>query len=174
MSFRRYVASTAREAMDRVRRELGEDAVILSNKRLGPGRVEIVAAGSNSMQALVEDADRPRAAAREAAVKAERERLAPRAQTESFQDFVRRQPAPAPAQPRQDRIEPLPPARPRPEPGSARAGVAMYHEVAGARAEPDAPAPDSAPRRPALALEPMAAPAVFRRRPGDEAETGAE
>ncbi len=39
MSFRRYVATTVREGLDRVRRELGDDAVILSNKRLGPGRI---------------------------------------------------------------------------------------------------------------------------------------
>jgi flagellar biosynthesis protein FlhF len=173
MSFRRYIASTAREAMDRVRRELGEDAVILSNKRLGPGRVEIVAAASNSMQALVEEADRPRAAARQPAVRREREQPDTRAQTDSFQDFIRRQSAPAPVRQRE---EPALSAKSlsRAEPGSARAGVAMYHEVARAHVEPEAPAADSAPRRPALALEPMPAPAVFRRRSGDEPVPGAD
>src|SRR5258706_3034170 len=165
MSFRRYIASTAREAMDRVRRELGEDAVILSNKRLGPGRVEIVAAASNSMQALVEEADRPRAAARQPAVRREREQPDTRAQTDSFQDFILRQSAPSPVRQREDRIEPAPSAKSlsRAEPGSARARVAMYHEAARAHVQPEAAAADSAPRRPALALEPMPAPAVFRR-----------
>src|SRR5258708_22507412 len=121
MSFRRYIASTVREALDRVRRELGEDAVILSNKRLGPGRVEIVAAASESMHALVEDADRPRSAAREPAAGRERERPDARAQAESFQDFIRRQAAPSPARARDEPVEPAPRARPlaRTEPVSA-------------------------------------------------------
>jgi flagellar biosynthesis protein FlhF len=89
MSFRRYIATTVREGLERVRRELGEDAVILSNKRLGPGRIEIVAAASDSMDALVEQADRPNASApRPAAPAGER---ADRAQAESFQEFIRRQ-----------------------------------------------------------------------------------
>src|SRR6266404_1579352 len=76
MSFRRYVATTVREGLDRVRRELGDDAVILSNKRLGPGRIEIVAAASDSMQALVEEADRPNATPRQSAAARERARVA--------------------------------------------------------------------------------------------------
>src|SRR6267154_1199532 len=148
MSFRRYIASTAREALDRVRRELGEDALVLSNKRLGPGRVEIVAAASNSMQALVEDADRPHAAGREPAVARERERPDTQAQSESFQDFIRRQSSVAPAR---------------------ATGVAMYHEVARVRAEPDASAPGAAPQREPLSVQPQATPAVFRQRTDAEA-----
>jgi flagellar biosynthesis protein FlhF len=170
MSFRRYIASTVREALDRVRRELGEDAVILSNKRLGPGRVEIVAAAANSMQALVEEADRPLASARQAAAAGERARSEARPQTESFHDFIRRQPptasarprpvvAEAPARARQDASERVPQAAPVPqaEPVAARNGVAMYHEVARVHPEPD-PGPVVMP-------EPQPAPAVFRQRP---------
>ncbi len=173
MGFRRYIASTVREALDRVRRELGEDAVILSNKRLGPGRVEVVAAAADSMQALVEEADRPLASARQAAAAGERARSEARPQTESFHDFIRRQaptaptatarPRPvaaeAPARARQDASERLPQAAtvPQAEPVAARNGVAMYHEVARVHPEPD---PD-----PAVMPERQPAPAVFRQRP---------
>ncbi len=87
MSIRRYVAVTNREALAQVRRELGEDAVILSNKRVAGGRVEIVAAAPDAMEALVQDARASRSAARAAPpVRA----LAPMP-GESFQQFVRRQ-----------------------------------------------------------------------------------
>jgi len=207
MSFRRYISSTVREGLDRVRRELGEDAVILSNKQLSPGRIEIVAAASDAMQALVEEADRPAAVARRNAAGRERARPDERAQAESFQDFIRRQapaaatrmgqeareaplraqpplraePAPARAE-QQVAVRPQPaPARAQPkparaeltaargEPAPARAGVAMYHEVASARDEPDAPLSgfESAP-------EPVqTAPAVFRQRTALDGKTPA-
>jgi flagellar biosynthesis protein FlhF len=175
MSFRRYIASTVREGLDRVRRELGEDAVILSNKRLGPGRIEIVAAASDSMQSLVEDADRPSAAVRERRGESERD------QTESFQDFIRRQTPAAPARPRQESREAPPRARtsPRAEPAPARAGVAMYHEVANARADVDVPSADAfelaspvdpAPEAARLICSPASPPAVFRQRAARDGE----
>jgi len=164
MSFRRYIAGTVREALDRVRRELGEDAVILSNKRLGPGRIEVVAAASDSMQTLVEEADRPGAVTRAGAAARERARPDPRAQTESFQDFIRRQ-APAPAV--RGRVE-APEAPPHAraalpaEPAAVRSGVAMYHEVARVHAGPETVA---APEPLAAAPQaPRPAPAVFRQR----------
>ena len=174
MSFRRYIAGTVREALDRVRRELGEDAVILSNKRLGPGRIEIVAAASDSMQALVQDADRPQPAPR-AATNGRDTRADGQLQTESFQDFIRRQTPPA-ARARTDAAEPPTRARPpqraepaltRPEPAPIRA-VAMYHEVASVRAEPD-PMPAGAYEPAMMPVPPASAPAVFRQRPAQEA-----
>jgi flagellar biosynthesis protein FlhF len=63
MGIKRYVAMTNREAMAQVRRDLGDDAVILSNKRIVGGRVEIVAAAPAAMDALVEDARISRSAA---------------------------------------------------------------------------------------------------------------
>jgi flagellar biosynthesis protein FlhF len=169
MSFRRYIASTAREALERVRRELGEDAVILSNKRLGPGRVEIVAAASDSMQALVQEADRPQAPARQAAVGRERghpDARAPAAET--FHDFIRRQPPAAAPRMREDAAGASPRARPpsRSEAVSARAGVAMYHEVARAHREPD-----MAPARQAGSAQAPSAPAVFRQRATRETDS---
>jgi flagellar biosynthesis protein FlhF len=177
MSFRRYIAGTVREGLDRVRRELGEDAVILSNKRLGPGRIEIVAAASDSMQSLVEQADRPSGAERQSAAGRERPRSDERDPRESFQDFIRRQ-TPVPARPRQEPREAPSRARmsPRAEPAPARAGVAMYHEVARSRAEDDAPSaegfePASAPVPPAPeAAQQAVSPAVFRQRTAPDAE----
>jgi flagellar biosynthesis protein FlhF len=191
MSFRRYIAGTVREGLDRVRRELGEDAVILSNKRLGPGRIEIVAAAADSMQSLVEEADRP-GAERQGAPGREVARSGERDQPESFQDFLRRQtPASAlrasagkPASTTRARQE----AREAPasalrattgspdEARSAKAGVAMYHEVARSRAEADVPSdeafeevsPTAAPAPQAARL--VSSPAVFRQRTARDGE----
>ncbi|HEX4598896.1 MAG TPA: flagellar biosynthesis protein FlhF [Burkholderiaceae bacterium] len=183
MSFRRYIASTVREGLDRVRRELGDDAVILSNKRLGPGRIEIVAAAADSMQALVEEADRPGSAPRASAPARERARSNEADASESFQDFIRRQTPAAPVRTRLDVREATPRARAaarpepaparseaapprseaaltRPEPASPRGGVAMYHEVASAQLDADAFESDSE------AFEPLpvtSAPARFAR-----------
>jgi flagellar biosynthesis protein FlhF len=181
MSFRRYIASTVREGLDRVRRELGEDAVILSNKRLGPGRIEIVAAASDSMQSLVEEVDRPGGVERQGAATREQPRPSERDQTESFQDFIRRQTPAAPARPRQEPREASPRARtsPRAEQPPARAGVAMYHEVANARdvehASADSFEPASLPAAPApeaarLIPSSTSSPAVFRHRAGRDGE----
>ena len=186
MSFRRYIASTVREGLDRVRRELGDDAVILSNKRLGPGRIEIVAAASDSMQALVEEADRPGSVPRASAPARERPRSSEPDPTESFQDYIRRQtPASAPsasagrpaATARASAGKPAAPTRARKEaafapdgasaarPDVARraeAGVAMYHEVASAQLDTEDFSPD------AEAFEPLpvtSAPARFARVP---------
>ena len=174
MSFRRYVAGTVREALDRVRRELGEDAVILSNKRLGTGRIEIVAAASDSMQALVEDADRPHALR---ATSAAREpRADGRVPTESFQDYVRRQMPSSALRASEGKPSFTPRAAARSSASAVRAdagspsvarsaeeGVAMYHEVAGARAEPEA-MPAHRPASVAAPVRPASAPAVFRQR----------
>jgi flagellar biosynthesis protein FlhF len=171
MSFRRYIATTVREGLDRVRRELGEDAVILSNKRLGPGRIEIVAAASDSMQALVEQADRPNAAPRAAAAGRERARADERAQAESFQEFIRRQAPPSALR----ATEGKPVAAGGTKGGmpsvarSAEEGVAMYHEVARAQPEPDMGSAAVAAAAPAAARA-EASPAVFRSRTGSEPE----
>jgi flagellar biosynthesis protein FlhF len=139
MGFRRYVAPSAREALDRIRKELGPEAVILSNRRSSStGRVEIIAAAPGEMRALVDDfipapalaerADAPPRTAGQRAPAPARSAAEPRRAVESFQEFIRRQ-APRPA-PRAD-------------------AVAMYDAMAREPALDDAD--DS--------------PAVFRRRP---------
>ena len=174
MGFRRYVATTAREALHRVRLELGAEAVILSNRRLDSGRIEIIAAAEGQMRNLVDEFEpvavasaasatsasvamrgkMPSVARKppvNAAAKPEPARPG-RAMPESFQEFIRRQTTIA--QPR-------------------LGGAAMYDDVAHADEEPAPPAlrpasPPAAAFRPvAVAAEPVAsaAPAVFRRRP---------
>src|SRR5882672_11148016 len=62
MSLKRYLATSTREAMAQVRRELGDDAVILSSKRVAGDRIEIVAAAPRAMESLVEETRTSRAA----------------------------------------------------------------------------------------------------------------
>jgi len=120
MGFKRFVAATTKDAMAQVRRELGDDAVILSNKRVANGHIEILAAGASAVEAIVEDARRP--AARNGAQAAVQiapgvKRIGP--PVESFQDYLRRQrPEAAPTLAR--------------APATARAGASMYAAVAQA------------------------------------------
>jgi flagellar biosynthesis protein FlhF len=161
MSFKRFVAASMREAMTQLRRDLGDDAVILSSRRIGRGQFEILAAASRAVEAIVEEARRPLRERTEppSARSTERE--------QSFEDYVRRQ-GNGPA-----RVAP--------------AGASAYSAVARAQAHDDdagfdaprAPEP-SAPARPVRAQPAPAAPipaarapavaepAVFRRRPSRE------
>ncbi|MEG0820111.1 MAG: flagellar biosynthesis protein FlhF [Burkholderiaceae bacterium] len=87
MTIKRYVAANSREAMSLVRRELGDEAIILSNKRSGDNSVEILACGPDAVDAFVD-----RAAAREA----EPAPAAARSEPETFEDYLRRRGAAAP------------------------------------------------------------------------------
>ncbi len=55
MSIKRFVAPNGREALAQIRRELGDDALVLSTRKLTGGRVEVLAVGPDAMQALIED-----------------------------------------------------------------------------------------------------------------------
>ncbi len=129
MGFKRFVAATTKDAMTQVRRELGDDAVILANKRVANGHIEILAAASHAVEAIVEDARRPAArAAAPASVQ-----IAPGvrrvgAAVESFQDFLRRQRPATGAAP----ARPAAAARP-----GTLAGASMYNAVAQATANDD-------------------------------------
>lgn len=108
MSFRRYIAANSREALAQVRRELGDDAVILSNRRVPEG-VEVVAAASRTMDRIVQEAPETRlvamnrpapvAALPQVPLRSAAGTSAPREKKpvvsirpeESFQEFVRRQ-----------------------------------------------------------------------------------
>ncbi len=118
MTIRRYVAATVREAMRDVRRDLGEEAMILSNKRVG-GRVEILAAAPDAVEALVE---------RRAAARRSNAGAAPVA-AESFQEFIRRQSQLRPAAASPDGPRPTAPATLRRVDAPAR-GAQMYSAVA--------------------------------------------
>jgi len=148
MGFRRYVAPSAREALERIRKELGPEAVILSNRRSSAGKVEIIAAEQGQMRALVDELapiDAREASRRPSDGAAQPPTAAPvrRSAPESFQQFIRRQTTIS--TPRLD-------------------AVAMYNAVAKEKEETSAAAPadGSAGNR---STREVGDPAVFRRRP---------
>jgi flagellar biosynthesis protein FlhF len=51
MTVKRFVAESAREALRRVKEELGPDAIVIANKSV-PGGIEITAMSSASLEAL--------------------------------------------------------------------------------------------------------------------------
>lgn len=140
MSLKKFVAATSREALAAVKRELGEDAVVLANRRVREG-VEITAMAGEAVDAVVELASAAEAAP-----------AARPGDPEPFTAFLRRTgraPEPAPAAPRstaaflRERAEKeaereaksrgARPAEAKPEPAPAAAPV----PVATAPAEPD-------------------------------------
>ncbi len=172
MTIRRFTAANARDALAQVKRELGEDALVISNRALTGGRVEILAAGPDAMDALVEYARAPRnarvperppanACATEAAPK-----------VETFSDFLRRQGRTQSAPPadiaiqrpvgtdmyRQVAQEAVPPA-----PLSVPVHAAPIH-AAPMQAAPVQAAPVQAIPAVAPAAATLPAPAVFRPR----------
>ena len=58
MSVKRYFSATSREAIKLVRAELGDEAVILSNRDV-EGGVEVIASAPNDIEALIERSPRP-------------------------------------------------------------------------------------------------------------------
>lgn len=132
MTIKRYVAATAREAMRDVRRDLGDEAVILSNKRVGR-QVEIIAAAPDAMEALVERSAPPTPASR-GATRAETAPIV----AESFQEFIRRQ-----SQPRSPAAPAAAPRTAAPKtihrPAAPVRGVQMYNDVAAEPPADDAP-----------------------------------
>lgn len=140
MSFKRFVAASMREAMTQLRRDLGDDAVILSSRRIGKSQFEILAAASSAVDAIVEEARRP-----------QRDRAGPSgANEQSFEDYVRRQ--------SYGIAHEVP------------SGVRAYSAVSRAEAHDDAPASSAgrAPA-PAVARHGSAAEStLFRRRPSRE------
>ncbi|MEF9996686.1 MAG: flagellar biosynthesis protein FlhF [Burkholderiaceae bacterium] len=136
MTIKRYVAANSREAMSLVRRELGDEAIILSNKRSGDNSGEILACGPDAVDAFVD-----RAAARDA----EPAPAAARSEPETFEDYLRRRGSAAPR-------------------ASVAPALSLYDDVAAAEHEEEpAPlvarraAPAVTPVRPAALLQPLPA-----------------
>lgn len=169
MSIKRFVAANARDALAQVRRELGAEALVLSNRSLTGGRVEILAAAPEAVEALVEDARPARQSARDTSPRT-LEDAAPK--VESFREFLRRQ------------GQSIEVAKPAAEDLTIRrpTGTALYQSVAASgieegdkpqRALPPALPPTlpttARPASPAASdpasQAPAAAPAVFRSRP---------
>jgi len=122
MGFKRFVAATTKDAMAQVRRDLGNDAVILSSRRLANGHIEILAARSSAVEAIVEDARRPAQPSVQIAPGVRRMG----APVESLHEYLQRQR----------------PAKPARTAAAARAavsgGASMYSAVAAARDDTDA------------------------------------
>jgi flagellar biosynthesis protein FlhF len=170
MSIKRFVAPTGREALAQVRRELGEDALVLSTRKLTGGRMEVLAVGPDDMQTLIEDSRSARAAqsklASEAVAATSSPPQSPDAgarvyapasgvRTESFEDFLQRQQG---TRERERAPEPVPP------PVAAENMVARrYRQVAAAAADDAALPPTPA--------SPAPEPAVFRRRAASASPT---
>lgn len=87
MSIRRFTAATSREAMAQIKRELGDEALIVSTRSLPGGRVEIVAATPDAMDALIAKA---RSGRQDEAAPVVPEAEAP-PKLETFSDYLRRQ-----------------------------------------------------------------------------------
>jgi flagellar biosynthesis protein FlhF len=163
MSIKRFVAPTGREALAQVRRELGEDALVLSTRKLTGGRMEVLAVGPDDMQSLIEDSCSARAAhsrlASEAAAATSSPPQSPGAgarvhapasgvRTESFEDFLQRQQG-ARERGRAPETAPVPAA-------AENMVTRRYQQVAAAAADDAALPPTPASAAPE--------PAVFRRR----------
>jgi flagellar biosynthesis protein FlhF len=185
MGFKRFVAATTRDAMRQVRQDLGDEAVILSSRKIAGGHFEILAAAADAVEAIVEDARKPRAAAPTPTAQRPAARVGG---VETFQEYLKRQgqqrsvaPAAAAAAA----------ARPSVATRTPNPAAAMYEDVANASAQDvqqaadqwwDAPASLAEPGRAASVAAPVAPaicprvparttvvapvePAVFRRRP---------
>ena len=121
MNVKRYVAETAREALRRVKEELGPDAIVVSNKAV-PGGVEIMALSADGLDALSRASAAPsRPAPPAPAQPAPKPAPASAATADALEDYtvtlssrVRKQPAPPPFQPWQPpRHQPAAEERPR-------------------------------------------------------------
>jgi flagellar biosynthesis protein FlhF len=160
MSIKRFVAPNGREALAQVRRELGDEALVLSTRKLTGGRIEVLAVGPDEMQTLIEDAHAAPARSAHVAAAAPASSVADAGadaevslsgvRTESFEQFLRRQ--------AQRQIE-RQPAR------AAASSAAVDPQVAASRPREAIAAANV--KGEALAAEPAAkeAPSVFRRRP---------
>ncbi|MDI3381267.1 flagellar biosynthesis protein FlhF [Xenophilus aerolatus] len=171
MNIQRFQASTAREALALARAVFGDNALILANRQLDSGEVEVTATSEEALGEL----DAPRAApvaapvsavpparapaaaatpvppAKDSSIAADTEQLA--MSTLSFQDYVRERMAR-----RQAEAEPAPQAPVR------RAATAASNGAAAAAPTPAFPASQAA--APAPAREALA----DRRPPADEAD----
>ncbi len=158
MSIKRFVAPNGREAMAQVRRELGDDALVLSTKKLTGGRIEVLALGPDEAETMIEDAHCARAASARTSPSAapvmQRARVhAPDSgtKTETFERFLQRQ-----AQLQGQRQS----ATVKADVGLSRArGAASYSEIAATPHDTD----EYASAAPASVEAP--APSVMRRRP---------
>jgi flagellar biosynthesis protein FlhF len=161
MTVKRFVAATAREALRRVKDELGPDAIVVANKPV-PGGVEITAMSADSLDALsVQAAPRaapPRPATAPVAAQPPRPAAADeddytvslsrqaRAQTvRPWQPASAPPPTAAAPAPERPRLRPLPP-RQEPPVASVASVAASLEKVAAEPQRPGRPVPVADPQ----------------------------
>jgi len=158
MSIKRFTAANARDALAQVKRELGDQALIISNRELTGGRVEILAAAADAMDALIEDSRPARKVARDPEVRPATTQAGDATpKIESFSDFLRRQSPTRSVREMRASDAGLAIARP--------VGAEMYQQVAQEAAAPE-PKPSAVPAADVAtgAKSSLATPAVFRQR----------
>jgi flagellar biosynthesis protein FlhF len=151
MTVKRFVAPTAREALRRVKEELGQDAIVVANRAVAGG-VEITAMSADGLDALSASAapSRPAPRAPEAAIEAppvadEDYTVTLSTKAHAHLPFRVWQPS-APATESKPRLRPLPPRPERQTPATASATAGLRPAAAPvADAQPAAPVVPAAP-----------------------------
>jgi len=99
MLMKKFVAPTSREAMQKMKNELGPDALVISNRKV-TGGVEILAMAEHAVESLTEQANAPVQAAPQARPASAPQRAAPAAHSNGFEPLraapAEYAPAPAP------------------------------------------------------------------------------
>jgi flagellar biosynthesis protein FlhF len=182
MTVKRFVAATAREALRRVKDELGPDAIVVANKPV-PGGVEITAMSADSLDALSAQAAPRAAQARPApaAAPAPAPRPVPideddytvslsrqarsQATVRPWQPAAAAAPAPAPVAAsdlERPRLRPLPPRQEVPVASVAQVAASL-EKAAGELQRPGRPAPAASPQVDQLMAEMQTIKALLER-----------
>jgi flagellar biosynthesis protein FlhF len=145
MTPRKYLAASARDALRRIKEELGPDAIVLSNRPV-EGGVEILALPANALDAMT-------AAARKPVQKAEPVAVAPQADDEDFQLTLSSSVAARSAAPRAARVaaastevrapKPWQPYKPRPATPSELRDMAYGRDIPAANTRMEQMRPDA-------------------------------
>ncbi|MDP2869969.1 MAG: flagellar biosynthesis protein FlhF, partial [Methyloversatilis sp.] len=147
MTPRKYLAASARDALRRIKEELGPDAIVLSNRPV-EGGVEILALPANALDAMT-------AAARKPAPKAKPVAMASQADDEDFQLTLSSSVAARSAAPSAARVaaastevrapKPWQPYKPRPATPSELRDMAYGRDIPAANSRIELGRPDAAP-----------------------------
>lgn len=162
MTPRKYLAASARDALRRIKEELGPDAIVLSNRPV-EGGVEILALPANALDAMT-------ATARKPAQKAEPVAVVPQADDEDFQLTLSSSVAARSAAPSAARVaaastevrapKPWQPYKPRPATPSELRDMAYGRDIPAANTRMEQMRPDAVASDPAQVAQRRPAPEV--------------
>jgi flagellar biosynthesis protein FlhF len=140
MTPRKYLAASARDALRRIKEDLGPDAIVLSNRPVDGG-VEILALPANALETMAAPVKKPAARPQAAPVAPAK----PPVEDDDFQvtlssRVAARAPAPRVAVPSEEVRAPRPwqPYRPRPATPSELRSMAQHRDVAAANTQLEA------------------------------------